>query len=124
MAVTKKLNFNKRQLAQFARLLRAARLEAKLSQMAVANLAFEYKISHCKVSRVERAAMPLVDAVCIERMAHVLGVPRDKLVRIDPRFSARTTVIQVATNEFWRQQALLQNPKGRITKRVSHRAAA
>jgi transcriptional regulator with XRE-family HTH domain len=102
MAITNTLNFNQRQLRAFARLFREARLRAGMTQLEVAQAAFEYKKSHCKVSRVERCAMPKVDAHCLERMAIVLNVPRRQLEAVDPKFNARAAVAREATRRgFW-----------------------
>jgi hypothetical protein len=102
MSIAQRLNFTKPQLHAFARLFRKARVEAQMTQLQVAQAAFEYKISHCKVSRVERAAMPQVDAHCLERMASVLSIPRGELVAIDPKFQARAFVTRTATRQgFW-----------------------
>ncbi len=106
MSVTKNLNFTKRQLRQFAHVFKSARVAAGLTQLSVAHAAFDYEISHCKVSRVERAKMRLVDAHCLERMAYSLSVPREVLLAIDPRFNERAAVIRAATNRhFWAQTA-------------------
>ncbi len=102
MAITKTLNFKKRQLRQFARVFREARLTAGMTQLQAAEKAFHYKRSHCKVSRIERAAMPLVDAHCLERLAAVVGVPRAVLGAIDERFDERALVARAATARgFW-----------------------
>lgn len=106
MAISKNLNFKKSQLKKFGKLLRAARLRAGLSQLDVARKAFGYEISHCKVSRVERAAMAKADAHCIEAMAHVVGVSRRDLLAVDPRFKDRAVVVREATRRgFWRPGA-------------------
>lgn len=102
MAITNDLNFTKTQLRQFARLFRNARLKLGLSQLDVAKKAFDYHVSHCKVSRVERCAMPKVDAYAIGQLASVLGVPYPALKRIDPKFRDRWDVTQVASAKgFW-----------------------
>lgn len=102
MAIVQKLPFSKRQLRSFALLFRQARIDARMTQLQVAQAAFEYKVSHCKVSRVERAAMPKVDAHCLERMATVLKVPDEKLLQIDPKFASRAEVARTATEKgFW-----------------------
>lgn len=112
MAVTDKLNFKKTQLKKFARMLRAARLKAGLTQLQVAQKAFGYEVSHCKVSRVERVAMPKVDAHCIEAMAHVLDVPGSELMEVDPRFKDRAVIVREATRRgFWRTDALNVRPE-------------
>lgn len=106
MAVTDNLRFNRRQLKKFAKLFRTARKQAGLSQLKVAQRAFGYEVSHCKVSRVERAVMPKVDAHCLEAMATVLAVPREELLSIDPRFKDRAVVVREATRRgFWRKGA-------------------
>ena len=102
MAIVQKLIFTKPQLKKFARVFRQARLAARLTQLQVAQAAFDYEVSHCKVSRIERAVMPKVDAHCLERMASVLGVPRKTLTAIDPKFNARAAVVRAATRKgFW-----------------------
>ena len=102
MAVSKNINFTRTQLKKFARLFRAARLRANLSQLEVAQKAFGYEVSHCKVSRVERVAMPKVDAHALEAMAQVLNVPAAALKAIDPQFKDRAIVIREATRRgFW-----------------------
>lgn len=102
MAISNKINFRKKQLKQFARVFREARLRAGLSQLKVAQLAFGYEVSHCKVSRVERCAMPKVDAHCLESMAQVLEVPASVLLEIDPKFKDRAVVVREATRRgFW-----------------------
>lgn len=102
MAISNKINFNKTQLKRFARVFRQARLSAGLSQLEVAQRAFGYQISHCKVSRVERCAMAKVDAHCLESMAAVLNVPATKLLEIDPKFKDRAVVVREATRRgFW-----------------------
>lgn len=107
MAINKKLGFNKRQLKCFAIVLRKARLSAGLSQMKVATLAFDYSVSHCKVSRVERCAMKQVDAYAIGRIADVLKVPVQVLTKIDPMFSARRRVATLAGQQgFWNYPAM------------------
>ena len=104
MSITKNLNFTKSQLRAFARVFRNARLTAGLTQLQVAQEAFEYEVSHCKVSRVERGVMAKVDAHCLERMAGVVGLPRDILKAIDPKFDARASVVRAATKKgFWNQ---------------------
>ena len=102
MAITKNLNFTKTQLAKFGALFKAARLTAGKSQMAVARAAFGYEVSHCKVSRIERAAMLKVDAHCLERVAVALMVPKSKLLSIDKKFADRAVVAREATRRgFW-----------------------
>lgn len=102
MAITLKLNFKKKHLRSFGALLRAARLRSGRSQLDVAREAFGYKVSHCKVSRVERAAMGKVDAHCIERLAVVLGVSKAALLAIDDKFNDRAVVAREATRRgFW-----------------------
>lgn len=104
MAVTDNLQFNRRQLKKFAALFYRARKQASLTQLQVAQRAFGYEVSHCKVSRVERAVMRKVDAHCLEAMATVLGVPREALLDIDPRFKDRAVVVREATRRgFWRK---------------------
>lgn len=102
MAITDKLRFTRRQLKDFAHLMRATRQATGLTQLEVAQQAFGYAISHCKVSRVERSAMPKVDAVCIANMAQALGVPKHVLESIDSKFDARLRVAQQASKRgFW-----------------------
>jgi len=102
MAITTNLNFTRSQLKRFAQLFRAARLKAGLTQLQVAKQAFGYTVSHCKVSRVERAVMPKVDAHCLEAMATVLEVPPQTLLKIDPKFRDRAVVFREATRRgFW-----------------------
>jgi hypothetical protein len=109
MSIAQKLKFTKPQLRKFASLFRQARINARLTQLQVAQLAFEYKISHCKVSRVERAAMPRVDAHCLELMASALSIPRRELTTIDPLFHARAVVARTATRQgLWGVPALLR----------------
>lgn len=106
MAITNKLQFTKPQLRQFAQLFRQARLKLGLTQLQVAQAAFEYQVSHCKVSRVERCAMLKVDAYAILRMAQVLGVPKAVLSRIDPVFKRRLNVVLTASAQgFWAHTA-------------------
>lgn len=77
-----------------------------LTQLEVANAAFGYEISHCKVSRIERMQMPLVDAHCIDRLARALRVPRAELVAIDPKFAGRAAVAHLATTKgLWQHPA-------------------
>lgn len=99
MAITQKLTFTKPQLKRFAHVFRQARLTARLTQLEVAQAAFDYEISHCKVSRVERAVMRKVDAHCLERMAVALGVPRRELIAIDPLFNVKAVVVRTATRK-------------------------
>lgn len=107
MSITKNLAFTKPQLTKFARLFRRARISAQMTQLQVAQRAFEYKVSHCKVSRVERAAMPQVDAHCLERMAQALGIAKRELTAIDPKFKSRAVVSRTATKQgFWDVTAL------------------
>lgn len=111
MSVTKNLNFKKRQLAEFARVFRAARLASGKSQLQVAREAFGYEISHCKVSRVERAVMAKVDAHCLEAMAAVLSIPTATLKAIDPQFKDRAVVVREATRRgFWSPRARVVDP--------------
>ncbi len=106
MAISNNLNFTKRQLKAFACLFRQARLASGLTQLQVADQAFGYKVSHCKVSRVERAAMPKVDAHCLEAMASVLSIPSNALLKVDPRFKARAVIARAATRRgFWNPAA-------------------
>jgi transcriptional regulator with XRE-family HTH domain len=108
MSIAQNLNFTKPQLKKFAKLFRHARQDARMTQLQVAQAAFDYKISHCKVSRVERGAMLKVDAHCLERMATVLAVPRKELLAIDPRFHSRAVVARAATRQgLWGVPALL-----------------
>lgn len=108
MAIVQKLTFNKTQLKRFAKLFRAARLQAGLTQLEVAKQAFGYEVSHCKVSRIERAAMPTVDAHCLSRMATVLKVPRAALNAVDNRYPAKASVTRLATDKgFWTARAKL-----------------
>jgi hypothetical protein len=110
MAITNNLNFTKRQLKAFARIFRAARLVAGKSQMQVAHEAFGYDISHCKVSRVERAVMTKVDAHCLEAMATVLAIPASTLRGVDPQFNDRAIVVREATRRgFWSPAARVVN---------------
>lgn len=102
MAITKNLNFTKTQLVKFGALFKAARLAAGKSQMAVARAAFGYTVSHCKVSRVERAVMLKVDAHCLERIAVALTVSKSQLLSIDKKFSDRAVIAREATRRgFW-----------------------
>lgn len=102
MAITNKLNFTQRQLKAFAKLFRQARVRAGLTQLQVAQKAFGYEISHCKVSRVERAVMTKVDAHCLESMASVLDVPATQLLKVDPHFKDRAVIVREATRRgFW-----------------------
>lgn len=102
MAITQKLNFTKKQLKAYARLFKTARINAGLTQLQVAQRAFGYQVSHCKVSRIERVAMPKVDAHCLEAMAKVLGVPAAQLQAVDPAFKDRAVVVREATRRgFW-----------------------
>lgn len=111
MAISKNINFTKPQLKAFAKTFKAARLQAGLTQLQVAQRAFDYQVSHCKVSRIERAVMTKVDAHCLEAMARVLNVPASKLCAIDPMFKDRAVVIREATRRgFW-------NPKARKVDR-------
>jgi transcriptional regulator with XRE-family HTH domain len=106
MAITNNLNFTRKQLQGFAQLFRTVRENLGLTQLAVAQEAFQYRKSHCKVSRVERVAMPKVDALAIARMASVLGIPQGMLNAIDPKFEARLAVAKAATNKgFWSHKA-------------------
>lgn len=112
MAITKNLNFTRRQLKSFALIMKSARHAAGLTQLEVANRAFGYEISHCKVSRVERAVMSKVDAHCLEAMATVLSVPAKTLELVDPRFKDRAVVVREATRRgFWSQSARVVNPR-------------
>lgn len=112
MAISRNINFKKTQLRAFARVLRKARLEKGLSQLEVARRAFGYEISHCKVSRVERCAMPKVDAHAVEAMAKVLDVPRTTLLEIDPDFKARAVVVREATRRgFWARNSTQVKPE-------------
>lgn len=111
MAITKNLDFRKRQLRQFARVFRTARIAAGKTQLQVAQEAFGYDISHCKVSRVERAAMAKVDAHCLEAMASVLDIPTKTLSAIDPKFKDRAVVVREATRRgFWSPSARQVDP--------------
>lgn len=106
MAITEKLKFNKAQLARFAKLFKAARIKRGLTQLEVATAAFGYTKSHCKISRIERAAMAKVDAHCLERVAAVLGVPRRALSAVDVAFKDRAVVAREATRRgFWSKTA-------------------
>jgi transcriptional regulator with XRE-family HTH domain len=112
VAISNKINFNKPQLRRFAKLFRQARLSAGLTQLAVATLAFGYRVSHCKVSRVERCAMLKVDAHALEAMAQVLGLPTSKLLAIDPKFKDRAVVVREATRRgFWAPNARQVEPE-------------
>lgn len=107
MTISKSMQFTKRQRARFAAVLKEARLSKGVSQLYVARGAFQYAISHCKVSRIERCAMRLVDAYAIARIAEVLEVPEDTLKQIDPKFPSRLKVAEVATTEgFWPYKAI------------------
>lgn len=102
MAITQKLNFTKKQLKAFANLFKQARLDAGLTQLQVAQRAFGYQVSHCKVSRIERMCMTKVDAHCLEAMAKVLSVSPTALTAIDPSFKDRAVVVREATRRgFW-----------------------
>lgn len=108
MAFTDKLHFTPAQLRDFAQVFQIARLAAGMTQMQVARQAFRYKKSHCKVSRVERCAMPKVDAHCLQLMARVLKVPMSVLEGIDPQFKHRVAVARAATRHgFWDRGAAL-----------------
>lgn len=108
MSIALSLKFSATQLSQFAGVFKSAREAAGLTQMEVARKAFRYQVSHCKVSRVERCAMPHVDAHALELMAKVLHVPRSVLEAIDPFFSAKLRVIREATRSgLWRHRAAL-----------------
>lgn len=106
MAITNELEFTKKQLIQFARLFKQARLAMGLTQLQVAKAAFDYSVSHCKVSRVERTAMPKVDAHAIAQIAAVLQVPYKAILAIDPKFKSRWDVAQLASARgFWNYSA-------------------
>ena len=108
MSVARSLQFTHAQLEQFARLFKTAREAAGLTQLEVARRAFRYEVSHCKVSRVERCAMPLVDAYALDLMAQTLDIPRSMLEAIDPFFTAKLRVIREATRSgLWRHRAAL-----------------
>lgn len=108
MAYTDKLLFSSSQLQKFAELFLVARLAEGLTQLQVARRAFRYRKSHCKVSRIERCAMPKVDAHCLQLVARVLGVPMGELERIDPQFRDRLVVARTATKRgFWTPSAAL-----------------
>ncbi len=112
MAITSNLNFNRRQLKAFAKLFRQARVRAGLTQLQVATKAFGYEVSHCKVSRVERAVMPKVDAHALESMASVLAVPPKALTKIDPLFKDRAVIAREATRRgFWNPTARNVHPE-------------
>lgn len=111
MSIARNLQFTKPQLKKFAGLFRQARDNARMTQLEVAQAAFEYTVSHCKVSRIERAAMPRVDAHCLALMADVLKVPRKQLVAIDPKFDSRATVARAATREgLWNGRRYVSEP--------------
>lgn len=111
MSITNNLNFKQRQLKAFARIFKAARIRAGLTQLEVAQKAFGYDISHCKVSRVERAVMRKVDAHCLEAMATVLDVPGVVLTTVDPYFRDRAVVVREATRRgFWNPAARVVDP--------------
>ena len=111
MAITKNLNFTQRQLKAFAKVFRAARVNARMTQLQVATKAFGYEVSHCKVSRVERAVMSKVDAHCLESLASVLAVPAGVLHKIDPMFKDRAVVVREATRRgFWSPSARRVDP--------------
>ena len=108
MAIVNRLLFTQKQLKGFAKLFYTARISAGLTQLQVAQQAFHYRVSHCKVSRIERAVMSKVDALAIERMAHAFGIPVSALETIDPEFKARMSVTQAATNKgFWNYPAAM-----------------
>lgn len=111
MSIARNLQFTKPQLKKFARLFRNAREKARMTQLEVAQAAFEYQISHCKVSRIERAAMPRVDAHCLALMADVLKISRKQLAAIDPKFDSRATVARTATREgLWNGRRYVSEP--------------
>jgi transcriptional regulator with XRE-family HTH domain len=93
------LRFTRRQRRAFAHIFRAARAAQGLTQLEVARAAFGYRRSHCKVSRVERAVMAKVDAVCVSRLAQALRVPRTRLEQVDETFGAKLRVAKLATKE-------------------------
>lgn len=102
MAISNKLNFTRAQLRAFARTFRAARIQIGLTQLQVARGAFEYRVSHSKVSRIERCDMRKVDAHCLELLAGVVGVSRRTLMAIDPKFNSKAAVARLATEHgFW-----------------------
>ena len=106
MAYTDKLNFTSKQIRAFSDVFLVARLAAGMTQLEVANQAFRYRKSHCKVSRVERGVMRKVDAHCLELMAGVLRVPQAILENIDPHFRDRAAVARDATRRgFWDRTA-------------------
>ena len=106
MAITNELEFTPKQLVQFARLFKATRLKLGLSQLDVARMAFDYAVSHCKVSRVERCVMPRVDAYAVSRLAAALGLELEQIEEIDPKFKSRWEVTQLASEKgFWRYAA-------------------
>ncbi len=108
MAFTDKLPFTPAQLQAFADLFLNARLAQDLTQLQVARRAFRYRKSHCKVSRIERCAMPKVDAHCLQLVARVLGVPMQQLQAIDPKFKSRVTIARLATRlGFWDRRAAM-----------------
>lgn len=126
MAFTDKLQFTPAQLREFAQVFQIARLAAGKTQLEVARQAFRYKKSHCKVSRVERCAMPKVDAHCLQLMARVLNVPMPVLEAIDPQFKDRIAVARMATRRgFWDREAALiggKDPAADIRVMAGHAA--
>lgn len=107
MAIYTRFKFSNRKLERFARLIKSHRQSAGMSQLKLAQEAFGYAISHCKVSRIERCAMPLVDAYAIAQMARVLRIPPAKVLAIDSKFFSRYKVALLATEEgFWTYRAL------------------
>lgn len=107
--------YSRGQRQRFGKLLRFARETAKLSQLAVAQMTFNYEVSHCKVSRIERGVMRHVDALALAGMANTLGLPLESLEAIDPKFLARLDLAQKATNSgFWTHKAKMFTPRAVI----------
>lgn len=98
--------FTRNERVAFGRLLSKRRKELGLSQLEVARRAFQYQISHCKVSRVERAVMRMVDPFAIQRIAEVLGIEMKALKNVDPQFEERLALAETANQfGFWNMKA-------------------
>jgi transcriptional regulator with XRE-family HTH domain len=79
--MAKQVRFNKKQIRVIGQRIRAARLRRDMTQLELARLAFGTEVSHCHVSRLERAVQPLVSLqVRIEAVAQALNIRPSRLM--------------------------------------------
>jgi hypothetical protein len=75
ITMAKQIKFTKRQTRKIGARIRAARATRGMTQLELSRIAFGTEVSHCHVSRLERAVQPTVSLqVRLEAVARALNI--------------------------------------------------